>query len=111
MPAEGPTSQQIEIARNLGINAHDLAERVALNSADTDGSYITTSVNKMPGIVAFNQLDADQNSSDPLMLLAVLGRKVEAARGAENSQLEAAARNIAAVAQRLLEKCIGRKQA
>ncbi len=112
-----PTQEQRDIAWQLGIKPEDLAERVALNSADATkavkdgGPYQVTCVNRTTGLVSLHQTDANERSPDPNELLQVLARKVDAARGHVGLQLEAAARDIAAAAQRLLEIVIGRKQA
>jgi hypothetical protein len=49
-----PTSEQRKIARMLGIDASDLAKRVALNSANgmKSGGYTSTNVRELPLIVA-----------------------------------------------------------
>jgi len=57
--------------------------------------------------VSLHQLDANQNSADPVELLNVLARKVAAAQSHDHGQLEAAARDIFATAQRLVEKVAG----
>jgi len=59
--------------------------------------------------VSLHQLDQNQNSDDPATLLDVLARKVAAAQSHGHGQLEAAARDILATAQRLLQKVAGRR--
>jgi hypothetical protein len=117
-----PNSQQREIARMLGINADDLAAKVALNSSDTskgvmgDGTYVTTCVNRTTGLISLNSLDASQNSSDPDELLRVLSGKVQnlvamRKRGGDGTRFEAEIRDVQATTKRLLEAVIGRESA
>jgi DNA-binding Lrp family transcriptional regulator len=49
-----PTANEKEIARQLGIDASDLAKRVALNSANgiKQGEYVSMNVRDMPLIAA-----------------------------------------------------------
>jgi hypothetical protein len=49
-----PTSEQKKIARMLGIDASDLAKRVAFNSANgiKQGGYTSTNVRELPLIAA-----------------------------------------------------------
>jgi hypothetical protein len=57
-----PTDDQKEIARVLGIDASDLAKRVALNSANgiKQGEYTSTSVRELPLIAAHARSESYQ---------------------------------------------------
>ncbi len=103
-----PNESERKIAWPLNINADDLHERAALNAATAQrGDYVSISVNHATG--ALMQLDANERSTDPRELLAVLGRKVASAQGSTGTDLESAARDILASAKRLLETVIGRR--
>jgi hypothetical protein len=57
-----PTSEQKKIARMLGIDASDLAKRVALNSANgiKQGEYTSTNVRDLPLIAAHARSESYQ---------------------------------------------------
>ena len=109
-----------EIARMLGLDADDLAARVAMNNAGLDravkdGPYVATCVNKLPGM-SLHQLDAKQNSTDPDELVQVLAGKVQRLaamreRGGTGTRFEAEIRDVMAIFQRLFEVVIRRESA
>jgi DNA-binding Lrp family transcriptional regulator len=57
-----PTKEQKEFARMLGLDASDLAKRVALNSANgiKRGDYVSTSVRELPLIAAHARSESFQ---------------------------------------------------
>jgi DNA-binding Lrp family transcriptional regulator len=57
-----PTASQKEIARMLGLDARDLAKRVALNSANgiKQGGYVSTSVRDLPLVEAHARSESYQ---------------------------------------------------